>query len=69
MDHVDNALEQWSRERPELEVGPMGLIARVKRLSQHLIREMEKTFAAHGLNLASFDVLATLRRSGAPYRL
>jgi len=26
-------------------------------------------FAAHDLNLASFDVLATLRRSGAPYRL
>ena len=69
MDHVDNALEQWSRERPELDVGPMGLIARVKRLSQHLVREMEKTFSAHGLNLASFDVLATLRRSGAPYRL
>jgi len=30
---------------------------------------MERTFAEHGLNMASFDVLATLRRAGEPYRL
>ena len=30
---------------------------------------MTKTFAEHGLNAASFDVLATLRRSGPPYAL
>ncbi len=69
MNHVDNVLEQWNRERPDLNVLPMGLIGRVKRLHQHLMREMEKTFAEHGLNHASFDVLATLRRSGVPYRL
>ncbi len=62
-------LEQWRRERPDLEVGPMGLTGRLKRIGRHLEREMEKVFAAHDLNLASFDVLATLRRSGAPYRL
>ncbi len=69
MDHVDRVLEEWGRERPELNVEPMGLIGRVKRLFHHLSQEMEKTFAKHGLNLASFDVLATLRRSGPPYRL
>ena len=47
----------------------MGLLGRIKRLSAHLSREMEKTFATHGLNLASFDVLATLRRAGPPHRL
>src|SRR3546814_8965305 len=30
---------------------------------------MEKTWSAHGLNGASFDVLATLRRAGATYAL
>lgn len=69
MDHVDGILAQWNRERPDLDVAPMGLFGRLKRLSQHLGREMEKTFAEHGLNGASFDVLATLRRSGPPYSL
>ena len=69
MSHVDTILEQWRRERPDLKVEPMGLTGRLKRIGRHLEREMEKVFAAHDLNLASFDVLATLRRSGAPYRL
>lgn len=47
----------------------MGLIGRIKRLSLHLTREMEKTWSAYGLNAASFDVLATLRRAGPPHRL
>jgi DNA-binding MarR family transcriptional regulator len=69
MDRVDKIREQWNRERPDLDVGPMELIGRFKRIAQHLSQGMDKTFAAHGLNSASFDVLATLRRSGAPYRL
>lgn len=60
---------QWQQERPDLEVAPMGTIGRIKRLNQHLVRSMEKTWSAHGLNAASFDVLATLRRAGLPYAL
>ena len=69
MDHVNKILAQWRRERPDLEVAPMGLIGRIKRLALCLTREMDKTWAEHGLNSASFDVLATLRRSGPPYAL
>lgn len=69
MDHVDRILAQWRTERPDLEVAPMGLIGRIKRLMAHLSREMGETWAAHGLNAASFDVLATLRRSGPPFAL
>jgi DNA-binding MarR family transcriptional regulator len=69
MDHVDRILEQWHQERPDLDVTPMGVIGRLLRLSLRLSREMEKTFADHGLNPPSFDVLATLRRSGPDYRL
>lgn len=47
----------------------MGTIGRIKRLNQHLMRGMEKTWAAYDLNGASFDVLATLRRAGPPYAL
>lgn len=69
MDHVDRILAQWNRERPDLDVEPMGLLGRLARLRTHLARETEKALAAHGLNAASFDVLATLRRAGPPYRL
>lgn len=69
MDRVDKIIAQWNRERPDLEVGPMALIGRISRLSHLLRSEMEKTWADYGLNPASFDVLATLRRSGPPYRL
>lgn len=69
MDHVDRILAQWNRERPDLDVEPMGLLGRISRLRNHLAREIEKTLAEKGLNGASFDVLATLRRSGQPYRL
>ena len=69
MDHVDRILEQWNRERPDLDVAPMGLLGRIARLRTHLAREVEQTLATHGLNSATFDVLATLRRSGPPYAL
>ncbi|MDC8442224.1 MarR family transcriptional regulator [Halomonas aquamarina] len=69
MDHVDTILEQWRQERPDLDVAPMGTIGRVKRLNHALMRVMEKTWAKYGLTDASFDVLATLRREGAPYAL
>tara|TARA_A100000171_G_scaffold48797_1_gene56783 strand:+ start:2417 stop:2908 length:492 start_codon:yes stop_codon:yes gene_type:complete len=69
MNHVDRILEQWGRVRPDLDVTPMGLTGRLKRISRILEREMESVFADHGLNLASFDVLATLLRSGEPFQL
>ncbi len=69
MDRVDKIIKQWHQERPDLDVEPMEVIGRIKQLSQYLLREMDKTFSVHGLNGASFDVLATIRRSGAPYGL
>lgn len=69
MYEIDQIIAQWNRERPELDVAPMALIGRFMRIAHHLSNEMDKTFKAHGLNHASFDLLATLRRSGDPYRL
>lgn len=69
MDRVDKIIKQWQQERSDLNVEPMEVIGRIKQSSQYLSREMEKTFSIHGLNGASFDVLATLRRSGKPYSL
>ncbi|WP_174019748.1 MarR family winged helix-turn-helix transcriptional regulator [Agrobacterium fabrum] len=69
MDHVDHILAQWRKERPDLDVGPMGLLGRLHRLSTYLGREVEAVLLKHGLSSSAFDVLATLRRAGSPYQL
>lgn len=69
MDRIDRILGQWNRERPDLDVTAMGEIGRYLRVARYFRREMEATFAKHGLNGATFDVLATLRRSGPPHAL
>lgn len=68
-DHVDRVLEQWGAERPDLDVSPTAVIGRVSRLARLIDAELRRTFSAHGLDPASFDVLTSLRRSGPPYRL
>lgn len=68
-DHVHHVLDQWRREAPELDRSPMGVVGRISRLAQLLQGELEPIFAAHGVNGGEFDVLATLRRAGRPYRL
>jgi DNA-binding MarR family transcriptional regulator len=68
-DHVDRVLEQWAAERPDLDVSPMAVIGRLSRLTQLFGADLRRTFARHGLDPASFDVLATLRRAGPPHRL
>ncbi|GAT69777.1 MarR family transcriptional regulator [Planomonospora sp. ID91781] len=68
-DAVDALMAQWKRERPDIDVWPMGVIGRISRLSALLGRELKESFAEYGLEPFEFDVLATLRRSGAPYEL
>ena len=69
MDNIDRIKAQWAKQRPDLDVEPMALIGRLQRVSKVLSHEMQATFAKHGLNGPSFDVLATLLRSGAPHAL
>ncbi|MFB9237594.1 MarR family winged helix-turn-helix transcriptional regulator [Plantactinospora siamensis] len=68
-DHIDRVLAQWAVQRPDLDVSPMAVLGRLSRAAQLVGVELRRTFATHDLDPASFDVLATLRRSGAPYRL
>lgn len=68
-DAVDTILEQWQRERPDLDTSPMGVIGRLSRVSQHLDKGIQAALAELGISPGEFDVLANLRRSGEPYRL
>ncbi|MEU5563498.1 MarR family winged helix-turn-helix transcriptional regulator [Micromonospora musae] len=68
-DNVDWRLDQWRVERPDIDPAPMGVVGRIQRASRLLERELGRNFALYGLQLWEFDVLATLRRAGPPYRL
>lgn len=68
-DGVDLILEQWQRERPDLDTSPIGVIGRISQLSREIERRLEPVYAAAGLEPGWYDVLATLRRAGPPFRL
>ena len=68
-DLVDQVIADWAQERPDFDTSPVAIVARVGRLQIFLDARLERVFAQFGITRATFDVLAALRRSGAPYRL
>jgi DNA-binding MarR family transcriptional regulator len=68
-DHVDDIVAQWQRERPDLNVEPLGLFGRVFRVVHLADAALGKELGRHDLQPGWFDLLAALRRAGAPYEL
>ena len=68
-DHVARVIAMWERERPDLDLSPVGVVSRIGRAARYLDHGVESVLGAHGLSRASWDVLAALRRVGEPYRL
>ena len=68
-DDVDRLVEAWQRQRSDLDLRPMEVLSRVTRLGHHLDRARRQAFAEHAIESWEFDVLAALRRAGAPYEL
>ena len=69
MDQVNKVIKQWEAVRPDVDTSTMGPIGRLTRASKKILAVEEKTFSKYRVNLAGFDVLSTLRRSGSPYAL
>jgi DNA-binding MarR family transcriptional regulator len=70
MDRAELAAGQWAQERPDLDTSPMILLGRLAEAALRTARDhLNPLFAEHGLQPGEFDVLATLRRSGAPHAL
>ena len=67
-DGVDLIIEQWRRERPDLDHSPIGVVGRLSRLAREIEARLEPVYRAHGLEPGWHDVLATLRRSGSTLR-
>lgn len=68
-DEVDRLAADWHRERPDLDISPLEVLSRVTRLARHLDLARRAAFSHHQLESWEFDVLAALRRAGAPYSL
>lgn len=65
-DSVDRLLAGWARARPDLDLSPVAVVARLERLRRIIDIELEATFAEHGLNGPDFAALVTLRRLDEP---
>jgi len=68
-DHVDRIVAQWRRERPDVDVAALELFARLFRAAQLADAALAEMLAEHALQTGWFDLLAALRRAGAPYEL
>jgi len=68
-DHLDTIVAQWRRERPDLDFGPLGTLGRLFRAAALADAALGESLSDEQLQPGWFDVLAALRRSGAPYEL
>jgi len=66
-DEVDRLIAAWKRERPDLDLSRLAVLSRITRIARHLDIARRDAFA--DLETWGFDVLAALRRAGAPHQL
>ncbi|KVC52726.1 MarR family transcriptional regulator [Burkholderia pseudomultivorans] len=70
MDRAAQAVAQWRAERPDLDASSMLVMGRLQEAALVIARDrLNPLFARYGMQPGEFDVLATLRRSGAPFAL
>ncbi|MEV0619766.1 MarR family transcriptional regulator [Nonomuraea sp. NPDC050404] len=68
-DAIDRILEQWRRERPDLDLSAMDVFGRLAQIMRLMMPQVDQVFTKRGLRQGEFDVLAALRRAGPPYTL
>lgn len=59
----------WQAERPDLDLGSIGILTPLARLAQLAAARRAPVLAAHGIDHGHLDVLGALRASGRPYSL
>ena len=69
IDKIDRLVADWQAERPELDVSAMAVVGRLLSIGRLLEARANAALKPLGLHYTDLDLLATLRRSGKPYRL
>ena len=68
-DAVDEILEQWADERPDLDTASLGVVIRIMSLYKTFLKQVTNALLPLDLELFEYDVLSALRRQGKPYSL
>lgn len=69
LDGADAIADAWRRELPGVPVDSIGVITRVWWAAKLFGKERRRTLHRLGIDMATLDLLSTLRRSGPPYRM
>jgi DNA-binding MarR family transcriptional regulator len=68
-DSTATILSQWSQQRSDLDLGPLGMFLGLAHVYWLTTPRIERLMASHGITRGVFDVLTTLRRAGEPFTL
>ncbi len=62
-------MTRWQNERPDIDCNGKAVVGRILHLHDIVLRAVDRALAPHGLKYPTYAVLATIRVSGAPYRM
>lgn len=68
-DRVDNLVAEWARTRPQTKVDAIQIVGRIIWLGRRYEDAVVQMLWDPSLSYSDYDVIATLRRAGAPYEL
>ena len=68
-DALDDLVDQWRIQRPDLPSDVMGTLGRFGRVYAHAVQAIEQTLGQFNLQMGEFDVLAAIRRAGPPFTI
>lgn len=68
-DRIAHAINLWRTQKPDLAVDEMLMIGRLINCSMLTFNHLDALYESYHINRGEFDVLATIRRNGAPYQL
>src|SRR5262245_46049211 len=67
-DNIDEMLDVWAREIPDLDTLTEGILERVQHLAKSFNESLEANLFEPGIDRRAFGLLGKLRKWGPPYR-
>lgn len=68
-DITEEIIQNWQKEKPELDTSGKAIMGRVIRLQEYYLYDAEELLKPMGLKKGSYSVLTALRTNGKPYEL
>lgn len=68
-DPIDAIAQAWKRELPDVPVRSIGIVTRIWHIAKLLGDDRARLLRGRHADMATLDLLSTLRRHGRPYRM